>query len=419
MAELDALLDRVDPGHPADLVATIRARLPETSDPKITEIVTDAERARYTERHRNPDYVSMNVTNGNEYLVYVASSKDAQIHKHHAQAVYLPGVGSFTYWPTLAVRPAGWGAKPGVGPAIRRTEGPDGRLTIEHETEHGTPRWVVDRTTGFVHAYSARPKRPNPSILFEEEVRQYGPKAFADGVVLPTVQVRAQLSGDRIQYIAMKVVDEVDLAHHPGPLDFAMAVPAGTLIVDRRESSAFPNQGIAHYPVADVIAFADEMAVRYRSIEPVVKIGQPAPPIEPAAWFDRDGPAEAPALAGKVVLVDFWGITCKPCMAELPEVQAAADRFAARGRDFALIGIHNSGPTAEAGAGFALKQGLTYRLAIDRPAGEEGWIGATFQSYGVRPNALPAAAVIDRQGKVAFVGPFREALRKAADLLGR
>ncbi len=420
MAELDASLDRLDPGHPAELVATIRARFPETSDPgKITEIVADAGRTRDTERHRNPEYISIRIENGTEYIGYGIASKDASIHKNGTHSVHLLAVGNFTYWPTLGGLPVGSGEKPGVGPAIRRTEGPDGRLTIEHETENGAPRWVVDRTTGFVHAYSARPKKPNPSVLFGEEIRQYGPKVFANGVVLPTIQLQVQLSGDRIQYITMKVVDEADLTYRPGPLDFAMAVPAGTLIVNRRESSAFPNQGIAHYPVADVVAFADEMDVRYRSIEPVVKIGQPAPPIKPAAWFDRDGPAEAPALAGKVVLVDFWGITCRPCMAELPEIQAAADRFAARGQDFALIGIHNSGPTADAGAGFARKQGLTYRLAIDRPAAEEGWVGATFQSYGVRPNALPAAAVIDRQGKVAFVGPFREALQKAADLLGQ
>ena len=166
-------------------------------------------------------------------------------------------------------------------------------------------------------------------------------------------------------------------------------------------------------------AFADEMASRYRSIEPVLKPGQPAPPIDPAAWFDRNGPAEAPDRTGKVVLVHFWGNTCGPCMAELPEVQAVADRFAARGQDFALIGLHNSGPGAGLGAAFARKQGLTYRLAIDRPADEEGWPGATFRSYGIRPLAIPAAAVIDRQGKVAFVGPFREAIQKAEDLIGR
>ena len=158
------------------------------------------------------------------------------------------------------------------------------------------------------------------------------------------------------------------------------------------------------------------MSSRNRSIEPVLKAGQPAPPIKPASWLDRNGPTDPPDLAGKVVLVDFWGITCGPCVAELPEVQAAADHFAARSKDFVLIGLHDSGGTAEQVAEFARKRGLTFRLAVDRPADEDGWFGATFKDYGVR--GIPAAAVIDRQGKVAFVGRFPEALQKAADLLG-
>ena len=168
-----------------------------------------------------------------------------------------------------------------------------------------------------------------------------------------------------------------------------MAAPAGTLIVDYREDRSHPRQGITRYPVADVIAYADEMSSRNRSIEPVLKIGQPAPPIEPATWFDRNGRDRSPDLAGKVVLVDFWGITSGPCMAELPEVQAAADRFAARTKDFVLIGLHNSGPTVGQVAKFARKQGLTYRLAIDHPTDEEGWFGATFQAYGIQPPSPP------------------------------
>ena len=329
----------------------------------------------------------------------------------------MPGEPELTYWPPFDAQPARSGASPGGDPASRRTEGPDGRLTIEDEREYGTGRWIVDRATGFVHAYSSI-SRPRQQPVTGHEVRQYGPKVFPNGAVLPTVHVKANLSGDQVDSLIIQVIDDADMSYRPGPLDFALAVPAGTLIVDSREGQASPNKGIAHYPVADVVAYADEMALRYRSIEPVLTIGQPAPPIRPAAWFDRNGPAAAPDLAGKVTLVDFWGYTSGPCMAELPEVQAAADRFAARSKDFILIGLHNSGPTVGEAALFARQQGLTYRLAIDHPTDEEGWPGATFQSYGIHSHAVPAAAVIDRQGKVAFVGPFRQALQKAADLLG-
>jgi peroxiredoxin len=115
------------------------------------------------------------------------------------------------------------------------------------------------------------------------------------------------------------------------------------------------------------------------------------------------------------VLIDFWGITCGPCVAQLPEVQAAAAHFAGTGDQLVLIGLHESGTTVDQVTKFATRQSLTYRLAIDRPAEEEGWFGAAFKAYGVR--AIPSAAVIDRQGRVVFVGRFSEALQEAASLL--
>jgi thiol-disulfide isomerase/thioredoxin len=116
-----------------------------------------------------------------------------------------------------------------------------------------------------------------------------------------------------------------------------------------------------------------------------------------------------------VVLIDFWGISCGPCVAELPEVQAVADHFAGKGDQLVLIGLHESGGTVNQVAKFAGNHLLTYRLAIDRPAGEDGWFGAAFKAYGVR--AIPSAAVIDRQGRIVFVGRFTEALQQAVSLL--
>jgi RNA polymerase sigma factor (sigma-70 family) len=417
-ADLDALLDRSDPGGAAGLAATIRARFLERIGPRMNtnEIVLDAGRKRETERvhHTANSYYYM--SNLIETVNYVSGRAD--VFDVKGGGLRYLGFPDFVYWPPFDGRPDRSDARPGGPAAIRRAEGADGRLTLESEMESGTARWVVDRETGFVHAYSWR-TRPSPgTATVGQEIRQYDPKSFANGALLPTVHVGAQLIGDRVEYLVIRVVADVDLAYRPGPLDFVLSVPAGTVIVDHRGGGKAPSKGTAHYPVDDVVGYADEMASRYLSIEPVLRAGEPAPPIDAAAWFDRNGPVGAPELAGKVVLVHFWGITCVPCVAELPEVQAAADRLAARNKDFVLIGLHNTGPPAEQGTLFARARGLNYRLAIDRPADEEGWAGATFRAYGIRPAAVPAAAVIDRQGKVAFVGSFREALRKAADLLG-
>ena len=92
-----------------------------------------------------------------------------------------------------------------------------------------------------------------------------------------------------------------------------------------------------------------------------------------------------------------------------------ADHFAGKGDQLVLIGLHESGGTVNQVAKFAGNHLLTYRLAIDRPAGEDGWFGAAFKAYGVR--AIPSAAVIDRQGRIVFVGRFTEALQQAVSLL--
>jgi len=42
-------------------------------------------------------------------------------------------------------------------------------------------------------------------------------------------------------------------------------------------------------------------------------------------------------LRGKVVLVDFWGTHCGPCVAELPRVKTAYEKFHDQG--FEVIGI--------------------------------------------------------------------------------
>jgi len=80
-----------------------------------------------------------------------------------------------------------------------------------------------------------------------------------------------------------------------------------------------------------------------------------------------------------------------------------------------IIGLHDSSGTVAQVSEFAAKRGIAYPLAIDRAPEDPGWFGATFAAYGVR--GIPGAAVIDRQGKVVFVGRFREAVEKAAALL--
>lgn len=143
-------------------------------------------------------------------------------------------------------------------------------------------------------------------------------------------------------------------------------------------------------------------------------LGREAPPLNAVAWVNAD-PRLAQGLRGKVVLIDFWSTGCGPCVASLPGVQAAADQFKAKGA--VVIGLHDSGATPGKLREFAKQHKLTFPLAIDAPDEQKLTGGKTFRAYGVR--GIPSVAVIDRKGKVAYLGDFlTEALARVGVLLG-
>ncbi len=412
-ADLEAFLNSTDMTKVSDLVSAIRAKFPGFRDPGALtcQVIADGPRLRNICRYRPGHEISVIVANGSDTTSYHEENAQANVYSRGGERVI--GTSDICFRPNLTVRPVRPEAKTAAPPTVERTTEANGLLTVKVKSRMTAARWVVDPTTGFVHALSQATDADRSS----REVRQIRPKAFGSGAVLPAVIIDATCSSGRVSRVWIRSIENVDLAYQPSPLDFAVSVPAGTVVLDYREDQAHPKQGMTRYTVPDLITFANGLTSRNRSIDPVLKPGQPAPAIRPTSWLDQNGMITPPDLAGKVVLIDFWGIGCGPCVAELPEVQTAYDHLNSRNHDFMMIGLHDSGATVEQVAKFAVKRGLTYPIAIDRPTGETGWFGATFKEYGVR--AIPAAAVIDRQGKITFVGRFNEALQKAADLLSR
>ena len=103
-------------------------------------------------------------------------------------------------------------------------------------------------------------------------------------------------------------------------------------------------------------------------------------------------------LAGKVVLLDFWGTWCPPCREELPHIVELADKYRDRA-DFQLLAVscgagdddpHSLRAATESFLAnrkldistFFDPQGYT-RLQVEKVAGFEGY---------------PTTLVLDRQG---------------------
>ncbi|MEY4081155.1 MAG: hypothetical protein RL430_1585 [Actinomycetota bacterium] len=75
-----------------------------------------------------------------------------------------------------------------------------------------------------------------------------------------------------------------------------------------------------------------------------------------------DGGKTTPILGGRPTVVNFWFSTCEPCRREMPELAAAAARWAGK-VDF--VGI-NPNDTEESATAFLSKNGVTYQNYLDQ-----------------------------------------------------
>lgn len=74
-----------------------------------------------------------------------------------------------------------------------------------------------------------------------------------------------------------------------------------------------------------------------------IKIGQVAPKI---TSFDIQGnPFELSDLRGSVILLDFWGSWCGPCIKEAPAIVSINDEYASKGLKVVSIAIEKNDKT--------------------------------------------------------------------------
>jgi thiol-disulfide isomerase/thioredoxin len=88
---------------------------------------------------------------------------------------------------------------------------------------------------------------------------------------------------------------------------------------------------------------------------------------------------------GRVVLLDFWGTFCPPCIAALPELQALHDKHGPRG--FAVVGVTVDDRPALVKKATAK---ITYPIVQATPQ--------VWSAYKV--NSLPSLVLVDRDGKI-------------------
>lgn len=97
-------------------------------------------------------------------------------------------------------------------------------------------------------------------------------------------------------------------------------------------------------------------------------------------------------LRGKVVLLDFWGTWCPPCVESVPELRSLHKRYSKEGSPFMLIGI-SSDSDEEEWKEFTAKNKMIWPQYRDKDRRIQ-------RAFGVR--AFPTYILIDHEGVVRF-----------------
>jgi len=140
-------------------------------------------------------------------------------------------------------------------------------------------------------------------------------------------------------------------------------------------------------------------------------VGKPAPEFRSIKGWMNTSPISLEELRGKVVILDFWGYWCGPCVGSMPKLMELHDKYNERG--LVIIGIHDD--SMESIEKLEEKLGdirenrwdgrdIQFAVALDGggrteiEGTERSAQGATTAAYGIQ--GWPTYVLIDKEGKV-------------------
>ena len=147
-----------------------------------------------------------------------------------------------------------------------------------------------------------------------------------------------------------------------------------------------------------------------------LKVGDPAPALDVAAWL-KGSPVTA-FEPGKIYLVEFWATWCSPCNAAMPKLSELQKQHPDR---LVIIGVDVREHLKESAAvqpfvtAYVAKKGekMAYTVGMDEPTSHPmytNWLVAADTT------GIPATFIVDVTGHIAFIGhPFKENMLAFSD----
>jgi thiol-disulfide isomerase/thioredoxin len=145
-------------------------------------------------------------------------------------------------------------------------------------------------------------------------------------------------------------------------------------------------------------------------------VGDAAPPLSVAKWVKGEPVKEFEK--GKVYVIECWATWCGPCRAAIPHVTAMQKKFQDKG--VVIIGMNVWEKDDAAVEPFVQSMGdkMGYRVATDAPSDNpESGKTATAWLVAAGRNGIPCSFVVDKAGKIAWVGHPMDGLERVIGLV--
>ena len=112
-----------------------------------------------------------------------------------------------------------------------------------------------------------------------------------------------------------------------------------------------------------------------------------------------DLPFDLAAFRGKVVLIEFWGTHCKPCIADFPALKRIYAEYKDRGFEIAAVCLH---APPERLKNFVTEQQLPWIQLCDDKTASGDCNQKLSDRFGIE--AVPTTLLIDQEGRVVAMG---------------